>query len=146
MNNTGSTVQTKTEEQDRFYPLIKTKLFIPHLRTKLVQRTHLIEKLNGTADRKLTLISAPVGFGKTTLLGEWISDSEIPAAWISLNKSDNDPVQFIHYLVGALQSIDETTGETALTMLRNPQQPPIASIMANLIRNITDIRNDCPCP
>ena len=67
----------KTGEQDRSYPLIQTKLFIPPLRPKLVQRTHLIEKLNRTADRKLTLISAPAGFGKTTLLSEWIFDSEI---------------------------------------------------------------------
>ena len=67
----------KTGEQDRSYPLIKTKLFIPPLRPKLVQRTHLIEKLNRTADRKLTLISAPAGFGKTTLLSEWIFESEI---------------------------------------------------------------------
>jgi LuxR family maltose regulon positive regulatory protein len=109
----------------------------------LVQRTHLIEKLNRTADRKLTLISAPAGFGKTTLLGEWISDSEIPVAWISLDKGDNDPVQFIHYLVGALQSIDVTIGEAAQTMLRYPKKPPIKSIMANLIRDIANIRNDC---
>jgi LuxR family maltose regulon positive regulatory protein len=136
-------VQTKIEEQDRSYPLIQTKLFIPPLRPKLVQRTHLIEKLNRTAYCKLTLISAPAGFGKTTLLSEWISDREIPVGWISLDKGDNDPVQFIHYLVGALQSIDETIGEATLTMLRNPQRPPIGSIMANLIRDIADICNDC---
>ena len=102
-------MQTKTGEQDRSYPLIQTKLFIPPLRPELVQRTHLIEKLNRTAYCKLTLISAPAGFGKTTLLSEWISDREIPVGWISLDKGDNDPVQFIHYLVGAMQSIDETS-------------------------------------
>ena len=136
-------MQTKTGEQDRSYPPIQTKLFIPPLRSKLVQRKRLIEKLNRGANRKLTLISAPAGFGKTTLLSEWISDSEIPVAWISLDKGDNDPVQFIHYLVGALQSIDVTIGEAALTTLRSPQQPPIESIIADLIRDIANIRNDC---
>ena len=87
-------MQTKAGEQDRSYPLIQTKLFIPPLRPKLVHRTHLIEKLNRAVDRKLTLISAPAGFGKTTLLGEWISDSEIPVAWISLDKGDDDPDDF----------------------------------------------------
>ena len=67
-------MQSKTGEQNRSYPLIKTKLFIPPLRPKLVQRTHLVEKLNRGANRKLTLVSAPAGFGKTTLLSEWISD------------------------------------------------------------------------
>jgi LuxR family transcriptional regulator, maltose regulon positive regulatory protein len=68
-----------------------------------VQRTHLINRLNEDLNHKLILISAPAGFGKTTILSEWISRSEIPVAWISLDKSDSKPAHFIHYLVAALQ-------------------------------------------
>jgi len=134
-------MQTKTGEQDRSYPLIQTKLFIPPLRPELVQRTHLIEKLNRAADRKLTLISAPAGFGKTTLLGEWISDREIPVAWISLDKGDDDPDHFMQYLVAALQKFDKNIGKTTLGMLESPQPTPIKSIMTSLIKDISDLPN-----
>ena len=103
----------------------------------------LTEKLNRGADRKLTLISAPAGFGKTTLLSEWISYSEIPVAWISLDKDDNDPVYFIHYLIAALQKFDSNIGKPTFVMLRSPQQPPIESIMTSLIKEISEIPNKC---
>lgn len=136
-------MKRKTGEQDRSYPLIQTKLFVPPLRPQLVQRTHLVEKLNRGARRRLTLISAPAGFGKTTLLSEWICASEVPAAWISLDKGDNRLAPFIQYLVCALQRIDENVGQTVLGMLRSPQQLPIESIIASLVRDIADISDDC---
>ena len=129
--------------KDTQYPILKTKLYIPQPRPDLVQRTNLIERLNKGINHKLTLISAPPGFGKTTLLSEWISQSEIPVAWISLDKGDNDPVHFIHYLIAALQSFDKNIGKTALSMLQSPQLPLIESIMTNLIKEITDIPYDC---
>jgi len=129
--------------KDTQYPILTTKLYVPQPRPDLVQRTHLIERLNKGINHKLTLISAPPGFGKTTLLSEWISQSEIPVAWISLDKGDNDSVHFIHYLVAALQTIEVNIGKAALSMLQSPQQPPIESIMINLIKEITDIPYDC---
>ena len=129
--------------KDTQYPILKTKLYIPQPRPDLVQRTNLIERLNKGINHKLTLISAPPGFGKTTLLSEWISQSEIPVTWISLDKGDNDSVHFIHYLVAALQTIEVNIGKAALSILQSPQQPPIESIMTNLIKEITDISYDC---
>jgi LuxR family maltose regulon positive regulatory protein len=129
--------------KDSQYPLLETKLYVPQPRPDLIQRTHLTERLNMGINNKLILISAPAGFGKTTLISEWISQSEIPVTWISLDKSDNDPVHFMYYLIAALKSINANIGEPALTMLHSSQQPPIESIMPNLIKEITDIPYDC---
>ena len=131
-----------TRIKETQHPLLATKLFIPKPRPDLVQRTYLIDRLNFGIHRKLTLISAPAGFGKTTLLSEWISRSEIPVAWISLDKGDGDAVHFMQYLVAALQSIQGNLGNAVLSMLQSPQQPPIESIIINLIKEITDIPND----
>jgi LuxR family transcriptional regulator, maltose regulon positive regulatory protein len=78
--------------KDTQYPLLATKLYIPPPRPNLVPRMRLIERPNKAVNHKLTLISAPAGFGKTTLLSDWISKSETSAAWISLDKGDNDLV------------------------------------------------------
>ncbi len=91
-------------------PLLTTKLHIPPIRPELVSRPRLIERLNAGLDGKLTLISAPAGFGKTTLVTEWLDEAERPFTWLSLDESDNDPVRFITYLVAALQRIDSKIG------------------------------------
>jgi LuxR family maltose regulon positive regulatory protein len=135
----NKTINTK----DTQYPLLETKLYIPPPRPDLVQRTYLIDRLNKGIHHKLTLISAPAGFGKTTLLSEWVFKNETPVAWISLDKGDNDPVHFIHYLIAALQKVDPNTGKPTLDMLQSPQQPPIESIMTSLIREISEISNNC---
>src|SRR5687768_2322229 len=84
-------------------PILTTKLYIPPPQPKVVLRPRLIERLNEALHRKLTLISAPAGFGKTTLLSEWLAGCEKPAAWLSLDEGDNDPSRFVAYLVAALQ-------------------------------------------
>lgn len=91
--------------------LLKTKLHKPVLRPFFVPRIHLIAKLNAGLDRKLTLISAPAGFGKTTLLSEWLANpAAIKTAWLSLDGRDNDPTRFLAYFVAALQQIDSNLG------------------------------------
>ena len=85
-------------------PILATKLYIPSLRSNLVRRPRLIERLNAGLQRKLTLISAPAGFGKTTLVCEWIADCERPVAWLSLDEADSDPARCLAYLVAALQT------------------------------------------
>ncbi len=111
--------------EDTKYPVIATKLYAPKPKPNLVHRIHLIEQLNMGINQKLTLISAPAGFGKTTLLGEWLSQSKIPVAWISLDKGDNDPVYFIKYIIAALQGIKSHIGKDALILLQSPDPHPI---------------------
>jgi LuxR family maltose regulon positive regulatory protein len=95
-------------------PLLTTKLYIPPVRLDLVSRPRPIEKLNEglRLNRKLTLMSAPAGYGKTTLLSEWVHQADLPVAWLSLDKEDNDPTRFLTYTIAALQKINDIT-ETA---------------------------------
>ena len=106
-------------------PLLATKLHVPPVRSGLVSRPRLIERLNEGADRKLTLVSAAAGFGKTTLVAEWLNRVERPCTWLSLDKGDNDPVQFVTYLIAALQKVGEGMGQAAQSLLGAPQLPPI---------------------
>ena len=124
-------------------PLLTTKLYIPPVRPELVSRPRLIERLNAGLHRKLTLISAPAGFGKTTLLSEWIyrrggMTPPLPVAWLSLDQGDNDPARFLAYFIAALQTVQAGTGETALAMLRSSQPPPIESLLTGLINEIAE--------
>ncbi|MHB1415961.1 MAG: LuxR C-terminal-related transcriptional regulator [Chloroflexota bacterium] len=88
---------------------------------------------------KLTLISAPAGFGKTTLIGEWVASCERPVAWISLDEGDNDHTRFLTYLVAALQTITADIGEGVLGVLQSLQPPPTESILTALLNEITTI-------
>jgi LuxR family maltose regulon positive regulatory protein len=120
-------------------PLLKTKLYIPPVRPELVPRPHLIERLNAGLYRKLTLVSAPAGFGKTTLLSEWVAGCERPVAWISLDGDDNDPVRFLAYFVAALQTIEANTGESVLNAFHASQPPPMESLLTTLVNEIAAI-------
>lgn len=98
-------------------PSLKTKLYIPPFRRELVSRPRLIERLSAgpRSGRKLTLISAPAGFGKPTLLSEWVGTGAVTAplqvAWLSLDEGDNDPACFLTYFIAALQRILPDIGE-----------------------------------
>jgi len=103
-------------------PPLETKLYIPRWRPGLVSRPRLIERLGQGAERKLTLVSAPPGFGKTTLLAEWLAASpanERHAAWVLLEHSDNAPSLFWAYLITALQTVHSGVGESSLSLLRS---------------------------
>jgi LuxR family maltose regulon positive regulatory protein len=121
--------------------LLQTKLYIPPLRPNLVPRPQLIERLNQglVQGHKLTLVSAPAGFGKTTLVSEWVAGGERPAAWLSLDEGDNDPTRFLVYLVAALQTVAPNIGEGALVILQSPQPPPTELILTTLLNEITTI-------
>ena len=95
--------------------ILATKLYIPPPRPKIVPRPRLLGRLDDVLSHKLTLISAPAGFGKTTLVSEWVAGcSERPVAWLSLDEGDNDPARFLTYLVAALQTIAPDIGEGVL--------------------------------
>jgi LuxR family maltose regulon positive regulatory protein len=124
-------------------PILATKLYIPPPRPNLVHRARLIARLNEGLQRKLTLVSAPAGFGKTTLLSEWVDGCEQPAAWLSLDQRDRDSERFLTYLVAALQTIAASVGAGVLSALQSPQLPPTESILTVLVNDIaTTITDD----
>jgi LuxR family transcriptional regulator, maltose regulon positive regulatory protein len=119
--------------------LVSTKLRPSQARPKLVARPRLTDRLEREAARKLTLISAPAGFGKTTLLVEWLREragSEGSVAWLSLDEGDNDPTRFLSYVVAALRSVEGEIGEGVLSALRSPEPPHIEAITAALINEL----------
>ncbi len=120
-------------------PVLVTKLYIPRPRPKVIPRRRLIERLNEGLHRKLTLISAPAGFGKTTLVSEWVADRGRLTAWLSLDEGDNDPARFLAYLVAALQTVATNIGEGVLGGLQSPQPPPIESMLTALLNEITTL-------
>ncbi len=117
-------------------PLLQTKLYTPPTRPDIVSRPRLIERLNASLSRKLSLISAPAGFGKTTLLSEWADVCARPVAWLSLDPGDNDPARFLAYLIAALQTLENNLGQGALTALQSPQAPPPEELLIGLINQI----------
>src|SRR6266478_6592317 len=122
-------------------PILATKLYIPPLRPNVVIRPRLLERLNEGLHRNLTLISAPAGFGKTTLVSEWVEGIERPTAWLSLDEGENDPARFLTYLVAALQTIAATIGEGVLGALQSPQPPPPEAILTALLNDLTTIQD-----
>src|SRR5659263_284020 len=119
-------------------PLLETKLHVPRLRRALVARPRLSERLSRGAELALTLVSAPAGFGKTTLLTEWLADASADgwsAAWLSLDQRDNDPAVFWAYLIAALQTASPGVGTGALVQLQSPQAP-IEAVLATLLNDL----------
>jgi LuxR family transcriptional regulator, maltose regulon positive regulatory protein len=126
-------------------PILATKLYIPPPRPNFVFRPRLIEWLNEGLHRTsgVTLISAPAGFGKSTLVSEWVAGCERPTAWLSLDEGDNNPTRFLVYLVAALQTIADQQpsggpiGEGVLDLLQSPQPPSSETILTTLLNEIT---------
>ena len=126
-------------------PLLDTKLYVPRLRSGLVSRPRLVQRLNRVIDHKLTLISAPAGFGKSTILTEWLAASplgENAVGWVSLDQSDNNPVIFWSYFITAIQKCHPGIGDQALSMLHSPQNTVIELVLTTLINEIGSIEND----
>ena len=119
--------------------LLTTKLFLPPVRANLVPRLRLTERLNEGLTRKLTLISAPAGFGKTTLLSEWIPHNEWSVIWVSLDEGDNDPTRFWSYFIAGLQQLNPDLGTTALLLFHSPQPLPPESGLTILINEIATL-------
>ncbi|OFX87176.1 MAG: hypothetical protein A2W99_07515 [Bacteroidetes bacterium GWF2_33_16] len=120
--------------------MLLTKLHIPSAGNNIIHRTELSEKLNQGLNRKLILVSAPAGFGKTTVVSDWISQNNIPTAWFSIDKADNDPVEFLSYIIAGIQNIHSEFGLTSLTLLNSPSKPSIQSIISLLINDILQIK------
>jgi LuxR family maltose regulon positive regulatory protein len=123
------------------YQVLSTKLYIPPIQSSLVRRPRLVQSLEHgyRAGKRVTLVSAPAGFGKTTLVREWIKAAEPgkPFGWLSLDDGDNDPVRFLIYLVSAIQKVNAEIGQTILASLNSSQIPPLLDLVETLINEIS---------
>ena len=122
--------------------LLKTKLYIPPLKPKDIRRPLLINRLNEGLDLKLSLISAPAGFGKTKLLSEWAVECNRSVAWLSINEMDNDPFNFLVYLIAATQTIVDNFGERVLPMLQSPQPPSLETLCIAIVNEFNSLKNN----
>jgi LuxR family transcriptional regulator, maltose regulon positive regulatory protein len=128
--------------------LLETKLYVPWPRRGLVPRRRLCERLDLGTVSKLTLVSAPAGFGKTTLLTEWLAAGPAAAAggrlaaWLSLDRGDNDPASFWAYVIAALRTVASGAGEDALALLRAPRSPPVEAVLTVLLNDLAAVAGD----
>src|SRR6476646_6548289 len=122
-------------------PILATKLYIPPPRPNVVPRPRLIARLTAGLHRKLTLIAAPAGFGKTTLVSAWVAGGDRPVAWLSLDAGDNDLARFLTYLVGAVQTIVPQLGAGVLSALQSSPAPPTEPLLTALLNEITTLRD-----
>jgi LuxR family maltose regulon positive regulatory protein len=125
--------------------ILATKLFLPRPRPHRVARPQLLARLDAALDVTLTLICAPAGWGKSSLLAAWLADGSWQAAasspvprvgWLALDEGDNDPSIFLRYLVAACQVMSSTAGEAALAMLRQPQPPGPETVLRALLNDM----------
>jgi LuxR family maltose regulon positive regulatory protein len=129
-------------------PLLETKLYIPKPRRALVPRPRLIERLDRGAASALTLLSAPAGFGKTTVLAAWLAAApaspatQRPAAWLSLDPGDNDPATFWAYVIAALRTAAPGVGARAVALLEAPQPPPLHDMLTTLLNDLGSLGHD----
>ena len=129
-------------------PLLTTKLHIPppRPRERIVPRPRLIERLDQGIHPgcKLVLVSAPAGFGKTTLLSEWVGSKtqehkkSAGFAWVSLDKDDNDLDQFLAYLVTAIQTVESSLGNDILPAIQSPRVPSAQTVLSTLINDLVE--------
>lgn len=122
--------------------ILRSKIGIPPLRKPAVTRASLVR--NSSADleegghflRKLTLISAPAGYGKTSMAVEWLHELGYPVAWLSLDAMDNDPARFLSYLISAMQSVQPEIGKTVSALVQSPQRPPAEVLITQLLNDL----------
>jgi LuxR family maltose regulon positive regulatory protein len=123
-------------------PLLQTKFYTPQPQTSHIPRPQLVERINEGIERKLTLITAPAGFGKTSLLSQWVSQSRRSVSWLSLEEDDDEIARFLSYFILALQNIHEHIGAELLAALQNSQSLQINTFLAMLVNEISLIAAD----
>ena len=118
--------------------LLRTKLFIPPIRSNRVPRPRLMEQINGGLEKALILVSAPAGYGKTTLVSSWLRETDIPSAWLSLDEGDNDPIHFLQYFITALHQIVPAIQLDLLGVLQGMQPAPYEALVNIIINEIAE--------
>jgi len=126
-----------------FSPILDTKLFVPPRRVENIPRSRLYDKLEGFAGQGVIMINAPAGFGKTTLVSDWLHQQNTAAAWISLDENDNDPKRFFTYLITALQRTKIIHDEVASKLFESLETTPFEIIVTGLINNVAEKGQDC---
>jgi hypothetical protein len=124
--------------------LLETKLHAPKPRRGHVPRPRLLERLNRGSESKLTLVAAPTGFGKTTLLADWVAQRAVenaPTGWLRLDAADNDPASFWTYLIAVLRTVAPGAGGTALTLLHG-RQTPLRAVLTSLVNELASLPRD----
>jgi ATP/maltotriose-dependent transcriptional regulator MalT len=134
--------QMDLSSQEQREPLLRTKLFVPLLQPKRVNRPRLTGRISSGLDKALILVSAPAGYGKTTLVSSWLHETKIPSAWISLDEGDNDPIHFLQYFLTALQKIIPAIQLDMLSALGGSQPNPFEALLNIIINEIAR----CPTP
>ena len=125
-------------------PILRTKLHVPSLQPNLVPRPRLMNLLREGATRKLILISAPAGYGKTTLLSDVTYSSSLPIGWFQIDASDNDVATFLEYIISALQEIRKSFGKTTQSLMQGMETsgPQLERILNALINEVEEIPED----
>ena len=125
-------------------PLIATKILVPAPRQRLVSRPALLDRVSAGLAGKFTLISAASGYGKTTLMTEWLSErgKDRPVAWVSLDEGDNDLTLFLSYLIAALRNVQDGLGEDTNAVMRGAQNSNDSTILSVLINELSTVSND----
>src|SRR5512145_450895 len=116
--------------------LLHTKLMPPRLPSAVIQRERLLTRLDAGLTRKMSLVTGPTGFGKTTLVRLWLESRDFPSAWVTLDEHDNDPVRFWTYVCSALRTLDPGLGKVTLSMLTSPQPPSPVPLLTPLINDL----------
>src|SRR6266487_6252521 len=122
--------------------LLVTKFTVPPVRSMLLQRSHLLTVIDHSRSFPLTLLSASAGFGKTTLLSAWASQSTSQVAWLTLDEQDNDPARFWAYVIAALRHSGSPVGEAALAMLQAPHPSQLTGALTSLINELAALSQD----
>jgi LuxR family maltose regulon positive regulatory protein len=138
---------TRKQEDSRntnpeILPILTTKLYVPPVRANIVQRARLVQQIETgiTSNHKLTLVSAPAGFGKTTLISDWGNETRIPIAWVSLDGGDNDLTRFLGYCIAALRTIKPNIGDASLELQQSPHPPAVEIVLTALINELDEIQ------
>ncbi len=124
--------------------LLSTKFFVPPVRANLISRPRLLERLARGLDGPLTLVSAPAGYGKTTLFSEWRAGPGVstPLAWLSLDVEDNDPTRFFQYLLACLDAILPGVAQDLLPLLQSPEPPHYETVLTPLANALAENKQD----
>jgi LuxR family maltose regulon positive regulatory protein len=133
----------KGESLRKTDPVLHTKLMPPRLQSSVIQRENLLKRLDTSLDKKLTVITAPTGFGKTTLVSTWIASRDVASVWVTLDEHDNDPSRFWTYLISALRTFDSALGKTVLSSLSAPQIPAFQPLLTPLLNDLTRLSEPC---